>query len=222
MTIAEEWDLLYRANTHMSIWPWSDMVAYVNRYAKPSQGFKRVLELGCGAGANIPFFVNLKTDYYGIEGSSAIVALLHESFPELTDKIVVGDFTQTIAFDGLFDLVVDRASVTHNTTEEIQRTFDMVIDKLRSGGRYIGIDWFSTTYSDAKMGDALDVHTRTNITIGQFAGLGPVHFSDKDHLVGLLMVAGFEVERLEHKESNIIVPADGGRKGWWNFVAVKP
>jgi SAM-dependent methyltransferase len=180
-----------------------------------------VLELGCGAGANIPFFVALKADYYGIEGSPAIVALLHTSFPQLKDRIVVGDFTQDIPFDGPFELVVDRSSITHNTTEAIRRTLRMIFDRMRPGGKFIGIDWFSTSYPDSKWGEALDSHTRANIPSGPFAGLGTVHFSDQAHLAGLLGAAGFQVERLEHKQVDTAVPSAIGPKGWWNFVAVK-
>lgn len=222
MTSLPEWDKAYTSNKQLSVWPWSDLVSYVYRYAKPSEGFHRVLELGCGAGANIPLFVKLKADYYGIDGSPAVVALLHESFPQLKDKIAVGDFTQAIPFEGTFDLVVDRSSVTHNTTDAIRRTFLMIMDKLRKGGKFFGIDWFSTAYPDAKMGDVLDAHTRTNIPVGQFVGLGTVHFSDQDHIIELLTAAGFRVERLEHKKNDIVIPGNVSPMGWWNFVAVKP
>ena len=37
----------------MSIWPWSDLVSYVMRYVPPNFAEFKVLELGCGAGANI-------------------------------------------------------------------------------------------------------------------------------------------------------------------------
>jgi SAM-dependent methyltransferase len=221
MTFSKEWEQLYRANTHMSIWPWSDLVSYVHRYARPEDGFHRVLELGCGAGANIPFFVKLGADYCGIDVSSEIVALLHKSFPQLKDKIVVGDFTKAPPFGGPFDLVVDRSSVTHNTTAAIQTTLITIMRQLRKGGRFIGIDWFSTAYPDAKMGDTLDSHTRTNIPLGQFKGLGTVHFSDQAHILNLLTDVGFQVERLAHKKIDCVIPGETPM-GWWNFVAIKP
>ena len=222
MSFSKEWDYIYSANAHLSIWPWSDVVSYVYRYAKPADGFHRVVELGCGAGANIPLFVKFKADYYGIDGSPAVVAMLHKSFPELKDKIVVGDFTQAIPFDGLFDMVLDRSSLTHNTTAAIQKTLHMIMGRLREGGKFIGIDWFSTANPAAKMGEAVDSHTRANISSGQFEGLGAVHFSDQDHILELLTAAGFRVERLEHKKNDTVIPGNVTPMGWWNFVAVKP
>jgi SAM-dependent methyltransferase len=221
MAFSPEWDQLYREGRHLSRWPWSDLVGFVFRYARPDDGFRRVLELGCGAGANIPFFVKLGVDYHAVEGSAAIVAALQAEFPSLREQIAVGDFTRDLPFAGSFDLVIDRSSLTHNTTSAIRRTLAMMFERLRTGGKFIGIDWFSTACPDAHWGEALDAHTRANIDRGEFTGLGAVHFSDKEHLVGLLADAGFRVERLEHKLIDFVIPAAGGCLGRWNFVAVK-
>jgi SAM-dependent methyltransferase len=222
VTFSQEWDQRFRANKNISIWPWSDLVSYVNRYARPAEGFRRVLEVGCGAGANIPFFMKLGVDYVAMEGSPSIVAQLHGIYPDMKERIVVGDFTQSIPFDGPFDLVVDRSAITHNATVAIHRTLAMLFDRLRSGGKLIGIDWFATSHPDANKGETIDQHTRTRIPAGQFAGVGAVHFSDQSHLVGLLLGTGFSIERLEYKQSTVIVPEAGGQLGVWNFVASKP
>ena len=55
--------------------------------AGDNKGGGRVLELGCGAGANIPFFLALGMDYYAIEGSPTIVKQLHKRYADLADKI---------------------------------------------------------------------------------------------------------------------------------------
>jgi SAM-dependent methyltransferase len=222
MTFSREWDQAYRNSRHASIWPWSDLVSYVHRYAKPSDGFRSVLELGCGEGANIPFFIALGIDYFAIEGSTFAVVQLNKRFPELKDKIAVGDFTQTIPFTDPFDLVVDRSSMTCNRTAAILNTLLLVSKALRSGGKLIGIDWFSSSHSSAASGEPLDSHTRTNIPTGHLSGTGAVHFSDHDHLVHLLGSTGFRIERLEKKESETSIPFDGERVATWNFVAVKP
>ena len=86
MVISSEWDERYKDNTHMSIWPWSDLVSYVMRYAKSKKKIS-VLELGCGAGANIPFFLALGYEYYGIEGSSTIISKLKKRFPNIKKNL---------------------------------------------------------------------------------------------------------------------------------------
>ena len=180
------------------------------------------LELGSGAGANIPFFVSLGVDYYAIDGSANAVERVLTVYPQLKERIVSGDFTQTIPFAGPFDLVIDRGSLIHNTTEAMSRALRMVSNKLRSGGKLIGIDWFSNEHEDATRGDEVDLHTRRNLTVGPFAGVGNVHFSDQKHLTDLLTSAGLKLELLEHKRTEVVFPSKRDRFAYWNFVAVKP
>ncbi len=219
MAFSEEWDERYRENTHMSIWPFSDLVGYVMRYARPDHKGYRVLELGCGAGANIPFFKHLGVDYYAIEGSSTIVKSLTERFPELIDKIVVGDFTNDIPFGGDFDLVVDRASLTHNSTAAIKRCLELVFNSLKPGCKFVGIDWFSTVHTDYVKGEfSEDKFTRCNYIDGPFAKVGQVHFSNQEHLLELF--EEFNLEVLEEKIIDRKIP-DKYLLATWNLVARK-
>lgn len=223
MSFSTEWDVLYQDSTHLAVWPWTDVVSYVHRYARGGTGHERVLELGCGAGANIPFFLSRGLDYRSIEGSPAIVAKLHERYPQLREAIVAGDFTLAIPFDGPFDLVIDRVSLPHNATAPIARCLKLAHDKLRSGGLFMGFDWFSTEHVDSTRGERVDAYTRRNLPPdSHLAGTGNVHFFDQPHLTQLLTDAGFVIERMEHKCNQVRWPEDGPQLAWWNFVARKP
>ena len=75
------------------------------RYSKPTTNDFKAVELGCGAGANIPFFLSLGVKYYSVEASEVIVSQLHETYPELENKIIVGDFADTLpSWQVLFDI----------------------------------------------------------------------------------------------------------------------
>ena len=219
MGFSREWNERYQYSTHLSVWPWSDLVSHVMRYCRPDRSGYSVLELGCGAGANIPFFISLGVDYHAIEGSEEIVRKLWEKFPELKNSIVVGDFTKDIPFSGPFDLIADRASLTHNTTAAIKDTVALLKTRLKPGSKFVGIDWFSTKHSDYGHGEpAEDLYTRRNIEKGTFAGVGCVHFSDRSHLAELF--SGFEFQLLEHKTVRREIPAgDNHVFAGWNFVA---
>lgn len=221
MSFSPEWDERYRANTHMSIWPWSDLVSYVMRYAKPSNPSQcRVLELGCGAGANIPFFKWLGVDYHAVDGSPAIVKKLQQRYPGYAEKIKAADFTSSIPFDVGFDIIVDRASLTHNDTESIRRGIALLRDHMIPGSYFIGIDWFSVNHTDFSKGNPdADGYTRHAITDGQFAGVGSVHFSDQSHIVALF--EGFDIRTLEEKRNFRVIPKDGHVFASWNFLAVR-
>lgn len=223
MTVSSEWEEIYSQGLQNSIWPWSDLVSYVMRYARPGGGSCKVLELGFGAGANIGFFAGLGVDYFGIEGSESAVKRVRQRFAGQTGiTLACGDFTQSIPFSGPFDLVVDRSSLTHNSTTAIRGCLQAIGSRMQRGAKFIGIDWFSTDNPQFLAGrESGDYHTRTDFQSEPFKGVGTVHFSDQEHLMDLLSGSGFEIERLEHKRSEIVLPEGIDGMAWWNFVAIK-
>jgi len=222
MAFAREWEDIYRQGAQLSVWPWSDLVSYVMRYARPKPAC-RILELGFGAGANIPFFLSLGVSYFGTEGSSTAVAKVLERYARMSDfHVACCDFTKSIPFDGPFDLIVDRSALTHNNLASIRECLHRLQTYMRPGAKFIGIDWFSTANSEFQAGREFgDYFTRRGYESGQFKAVGAVHFFDKAHLTEMLVQGGFEVERLEYKQSDVLVPQGQGRMAWWNFVAVR-
>jgi len=216
MSFSEEWDLVYSRGQQLSTWPWSDLVSYVMRYAKPYG----VLELGCGAGANIPFFKHLGAEYYGLDGSPHIIKQLQAQYPEYAKNISAVDFTARIPFNREFDLVFDRAALTHNSTQAIQNSIELIKKHLVDKGIFIGIDWFSTEHADFTLGtQADDANTRINFEQGQFKDIGKTHFSDKQHLLSLFK--DFTIIQLEHKTVVKEIPEGKHRFASWNFAAQK-
>ena len=220
MSFSKEWNQRYKENTNMSIWPWSDLISYVKNHVLSLGPSTSVLELGCGAGANIPFFKSLGIDYFAIDGSITIVEQLWNVFPELRKKIKVGDFTEKIPWNRSFDIIVDRASITHNNTSAIKNCIVLIDKHLNKGGFFIGIDWFSTQHSEYKLGKAAeDKYTRYDYREGQFANVGRVHFSDKNHLVNLF--SNYKILCMEEKIIRRDIPYDNHISAFWNFIAKK-
>lgn len=223
MGFSSEWEQRYAENTHLSIWPWSDVISLVHRHCRPiiTTGGGRVLELGCGAGANISFFRAIGLDYHAVEGSLTIVQKLRQRFPDLAEKIVVGDFTLEQPFRGEFDLVIDRGALTHNNMLSIGGALKKAFDALKLGGIFIGSDWFSTNHIEFSRGEQIDDdYTRTNYTEGPFSGVGKTHFSDESHL--RIFFAHFEIVLIEEKLYRRREPRDDYQTAGWNIVARKP
>ena len=107
-----------------------------------------------------------------------------------------------------------------NTTEAIKNCLNLIYEKLNPEGKYIGIDLFSTMHSEYQRGErSEDDFTKTNFKDGPFVGLGRIHFFDRPHLIELFKK--FEIQRLEHKVSNIKIPDEGYTYAAWNLLAKK-
>lgn len=227
MTFSNEWEELYKDKKHMSVWPWSDVVSYVMRYVKPQGNGMKVLEVGFGAGANVPFFARLGADVYGIDGSPTIVEAVKQQYPQYAPNLICGDFTKEIPFCEEFDLILDRGSITQNNSASIEVALRLIYDKLKPSGKFIGIDWFSKEHHCFSQTDCviLDDCARTDFRSGYFEKLGVVHFSDKENLEGVLHRAGFKLEKLEHKTYKDYSHGDYDNAAYvcatWNFVAVR-
>ncbi len=213
------WNKVYSHHKRHAIWPWTDLVKLVMRHASPPyrKGFK-VLELGCGAGANIPFFASLGVSYFSVESSEVIVSQLHETYPQFCDSIVAGDFTRELP-DEEFDLIVDRAALIHNKSATIELCMQHCHEKLKSGGKFIGVDWYSTRCSSFAHTEAEDEWTRVNFASGPFVPVYRVHFTNKTRLLEIL--SNFELEVLEHKTIESESDKENATLASWNFVATK-
>ena len=219
----EQWEHLYAAGHHDIRWPWSNVITYVHRFAKPVGPQFSILELGCGPGTNMPFFRTLEGDYRAVEGSLSAVEIAKEKFPDLADHIAHADFTTELPFSGPFDAVIERASLSHNSTADIRRCLDLVGARLRPGGVFIGIDWFSTKHTEYAGGRELeDRFTRTDYNDDSyaFANVGKVHFSDEKHLRDLF--ANFDIDYLQHNERQHVFPQNDYNLATWDIVARAP
>lgn len=220
MGFSKEWENVYNSNRHWSVWPWSDLVSYVYRYTDIARRSNvKVLELGCGAGANIPLFLELNADYFAIDDSKSIIKFLKEKFSKCASHLKTGDFTKEIPFCENFEVVVDRSSLTTNTTQDIKAAITLIKEHMATGGVFLGFDWFSVKHDDFAIGEPVsnDIYTKYMGEVnGQFNGLGNIHFSDEAHLIELF--SDFEILVMEEKVvySMFLIQHKAAS---WNFVA---
>ena len=122
-----------------------------------------MLELGPGTGANVPFFASLGVEYIGIDGSQTAVDMLQARYPD--HCFWCGDFTQDTDYliPGYVNLVIDRASMPHNTIEAMGRCIRLVHRVLRTGGHFIAVDWFSTEDTLPERFEGLGTVTRLDL-----------------------------------------------------------
>ena len=183
MSFSREWDKIY-SKKKGSIWPWSDLVSYYSKVSNKLPSNPNILELGFGTGANIPFFISNNINYYGVEGSNNAHSIASEHFPIIKKNLFLGDFTKNLPFKNLkFDLVFDRASISHNNYISIINTVKNIFKLLNTDGFFIGIDWFSDEHSEFKKGEFID-DEKTKIFGSElyFGNYGKVHFVNENSI----------------------------------------
>ncbi|HXK55008.1 MAG: class I SAM-dependent methyltransferase [Gammaproteobacteria bacterium] len=115
MNFDRSWEEIYKAGRFQR-YPWDSVVSFVFRYAPrdvPRESV-RILEVGCGAAANLWFAAREGFSVTGLEGSKSAISYAKQRFKEdgLTGDLHVGDFTQLPYDNEIFDLVIDRGALT--------------------------------------------------------------------------------------------------------------
>jgi ubiquinone/menaquinone biosynthesis C-methylase UbiE len=109
----------------------------------------RLLEIGCGPGANVWFMSREGFSVSGIDGSPTAIRQAHDrlSSEGLKADLRVGDFTQLPWADESFDGVVENASLYANPVEAIMRAMGEVHRVLKQGAPFL-----SSFFSDKSWG----------------------------------------------------------------------
>ena len=195
---SKSYDKIYNDKLQNSKWPWSDLVSKIMLIKDSLPKRFTVLELGCGQGANIDFIKSLNAVYYGIDGSINSISNLKTKFPDLKGNLYCANFIEEYSINTKIDLVIDRASLTCNSTEDIKKCLYWLKNILNDQSYFIGIDWYSTKHDEYKNGNKVenDPFFRT-YPKNSFFQPPQMHFSDEMHLRKLF--DEYELVHLEEK-----------------------
>ncbi len=109
---------------------------YNNQYREKSNNDIKVLEVGCGSGANLKYAASLGFDVYGIDISETAIQYTKESFKKnnLHGTFLTAD-ASSLPFDSnFFDIVIDRGGLVCLTEEKYIMAINEVhrVSKTRS------------------------------------------------------------------------------------------
>ena len=171
------WENLYKSNKHRSIWPWNDVIKLTKKFYR-KKNITNILELGCGFGANIPFFLNENFNYHGIDFSPFAIKTVKKNFPSLKKKLYTSDLNK-FNFNHLekkFDLIIDRGTTTHLKDNNINKLFAKLPEFLNAKAIVICCSLYSEKCDDRKKNN-------TNyFSKGIFKGVGYINFFNKKKL----------------------------------------
>jgi SAM-dependent methyltransferase len=161
----------------------------------------KVLEVGCGPGANLWYLHREGYRIAGIDGSPAAIEAagaripsenlgFNDSLPDLK----VGDFSVLPWADATFDVAVDIYAVYANTLPVIRSALAEVHRVLKPGGRFYAKLWGRRT-TGYGLGKAIEPGTYDAIPDGPFRNMGVTHFFAEDEIRE--EYARFRIERID-------------------------
>jgi SAM-dependent methyltransferase len=169
-----------------------------NFYRAVDRSKIRLLEIGCGPGANVWCMACEGFTVSGIDGSSTAIQKAHLRLTNehLTADLRIGDFAQLPWPDDSFDGVVENVSLCTNPWSSIQRALREVHRVLKPGAPFLSSFFTERTWGYG-LGEMVEPDSFTNIPEGPLAGTGFCLFLKRDRIPGLFRdFSDVNVERI--------------------------
>lgn len=162
-------------------YPPEELIRFVARnfFSAPDRKQVKILEIGCGPGANIWFMACEGFDVYAIDGSPTAIdkaerRLRQEGLKahlQVGDIVSLGDFYPASTFDA----VVDVACLQCNDRQAVQTILDEVVAILKPHGKVFSMVVAEGSYGNG-LGTEVEPGTFVDIREGPSRGRGLQHF----------------------------------------------
>tara|TARA_B100001287_G_C22628614_1_gene503894 strand:- start:20 stop:685 length:666 start_codon:yes stop_codon:yes gene_type:complete len=146
-----------------------------------------ILEIGCGAGANLSFFMEEGFNVTGIDGSESAIKnakkFLTKKFKEKKHKLKleVIKFEDYLFKKDSFDLVVDYFAIYANKMKVIKSIYSKVHKVLKPNGYFYGRVW-GDLCEGANTGYIFEPGTSLNPSKGPCKDMGTSHFFNEKEI----------------------------------------
>ena len=192
-SFSKEWEEIHR-NQEWGKYPSEQLIRFIARnfYKKDRKNIK-ILDFGCGAGANTWFLAREGFDVYAFDGSESAVNRAKEYLNKEGYNNVhfsVMDGTELDYASDMFDCIVDNVCIYANKKVHIETMYKEAYEKLKKGGKLYSACFGDKTYGYGT-GIYIENNTYENIEKGPLEGRAIAHFFTKDELRETLEVSGF-------------------------------
>lgn len=187
------WDPVWEDIFSQQEWgkyPSEDLIRFVARnfYKVPVRKDIKILEVGCGPGANLWYIAREGFTVYGIDGSGTAVTRakkrLDDECAGWQGDIVAGDIVALPWEDGFFDAVIDNEAVYCNSYEQSKKIYHEMLRVCKKNGML-----FSRTFATGCWGDGTGVQVDQQAWIvaeGPLTGKGYTRFTSLEEIPILL------------------------------------
>lgn len=178
------WEQIF-SNREWGKYPPEHVVRYVARgfYRAPDRSQVRLLEIGCGPGANVWFMAREGFRVSGIDGSPTAIRKAQQRLAkeELIADLHVGDFVSLPWADNTFDGALDNVSLGSNPSQIIRAALAEVRRVLKPGAPFQA-SFFTPRTWGCGTGTRLEPDGFRNMTEGPLVGTGFCLFLTREQL----------------------------------------
>lgn len=189
MSWSPVWEDVFRGH-EWGKYPPDDLVRFVARnfYKDRNRKEVKILEVGCGPGANLWYMAREGFSVYGIDGSETAIKRANERLDRecqgWSGKLMVGDFIKLPYEDEFFDGVVDNEAIYCNSYENSKIIYKELARVTKKNGKL-----FSRTFSTGCWGDGTGKKVGHNAWIASEGPLfekGYSRFTDLNEISDLM------------------------------------
>lgn len=186
-----EWENIYKSEA-WGKYPSEHLIRFIARhfYGHKDRSTCRILEIGCGSGAQIWFMAREGFDVYGVDASRTALEGARTRFAEagLEADLVIGDVIELNYPDNYFDGVVDIECLMGNDWDSTKRIIANVRRVLKAGGHFFSQTFTTETYVGQNR-EELEKNTYRNVGDGPLARKRLLRLTSEEDIASLY--AGF-------------------------------
>ncbi|MDD5249248.1 MAG: class I SAM-dependent methyltransferase [Rhodocyclaceae bacterium] len=192
------WENVF-CNQSWGKYPGEELIRFVARnfYHHQDRDQIKILEVGCGPGANLWFMAREGFSVYGIDGSQAAISQALERLglecPGWLGQLHCGDIRNLPFADGMFDAVIDNEAVYCNDYDTSKAIYFEMARVTKAGGKF-----YSRTFASESWGDQTGKAVGHNAWVaadGPLANKGFSRFTKREELPDLIQ--GFNITEVE-------------------------
>jgi len=181
------WEKIYRTR-NWGQYPIEELVRFIARnfYQAKLRKKVKILEIGCGTGANVWYLAKEGFDTYGIDASETAVKLSQKKLRKehLNANLVPGLVDKLPWPNEFFDCVIDVECLTCNSEEDSQKIINDIYRVLKTDGKHFSILAKKGCWGD-KTGKKIDKTTYYSVKEGPYSCSGKTRFASLPSLKSL-------------------------------------
>jgi SAM-dependent methyltransferase len=189
--IDKQWEKIHKEKP-WGKYPSEDVVRFIARnfFNKTRKNIK-ILDLGCGAGANTWFIAREGFATYAFDGSHQAMIKCNKNV-EQPSCLFQADASKIPVRDTVFDAIVDSAVISANTNRNAKKILKECFRVLKAGGKFFSTGLFLPETTGYESGEKVDEFCFRNLELGPLENVGTIHFFTRKSAEFLFKEAGFK------------------------------